>query len=504
MDVDYDEVDETFNNGAGLGNGADQSNEAVDFRNALCDALEDDTTVKKYDSEESDQDFKSRRRVDLKRLDDAKYPLHTACIKGDLVTVSNLIEKEHYDVNSRDCSNYTPLKVAVNNYSNSTELVKLLLGYGADIHVEGCENLLTVAIEHGHFETAKILVQSGFGVNKPDKEGYTPLQVACHESYLEMIYYLVEMGADLNVKDKNGATLLMNAAQFADPEVIEYLLNRLNINDRDNNGNNAVHYAMCSFTGDKLALAKLDLLVRSGAHVNICNKLNMTPIFNAVANGHKRAFKRLLELGADIRIRLKHTNNNILHYMCGRGFHGLYARSIIRKIISLGININDRDNSSGRTALHMAVINKTDSMMLKYLISLGADIEARDNLGMTPILLCGLDRSRESCNIEHTLAAEGANIHVVDNQKNTILHYAASNSNVEWMDHYDNINVNAKNAQGRTALHEAVIHDFSFLERLLQCGADTTITDNAGKTAIDYAVAAGDDRMILRLTKYWN
>ncbi len=54
-------------------------------------------------------------------------------------------------------------------------------------------------------------------------------------------------------------------------------------------------------------------------------------------------------------------------------------------------------------------------------------------------------------------------------------------------------NINAKDANGRTCLHQYIIHErprmdlsSSFISVLLECGVDPKITDSYGKTALDY------------------
>lgn len=58
-------------------------------------------------------------------------------------------------------------------------------------------------------------------------------------------------------------------------------------------------------------------------------------------------------------------------------------------------------------------------------------------------------------------------------------------------------NINSQNELGNTLLHKATNRgDIQAVARLLQMGADVSIKNNAGKTAIDWAVEDGEDEIL--------
>ena len=93
--------------------------------------------------------------------------------------------------------------------NGQTELVKLLLGEGADIAEKGGTTQCTplhIASGYGHEETATLLVERGANVNGKDSYGETPLHDAAYTGHHGMVRVLLERGADASAKDAFGRT----------------------------------------------------------------------------------------------------------------------------------------------------------------------------------------------------------------------------------------------------------------------------------------------------------
>lgn len=114
--------------------------------------------------------------------------------------------------------------------------------------------------------------------------------------------------------------------------------------------------------------------------------------------------------------------------------------------------------SGGRTPLHMAAASG-NAYVVHWLILHGADLDARNNAGGTP--LHTLAYSDQAPDAARVLVENGADIH-------------------------------AKDCDGWTPLHKAAFWWRAAAVRLLvELGADLRATDNDGKTALDLSLEEG-------------
>ncbi|MGA2629450.1 MAG: ankyrin repeat domain-containing protein [Terriglobia bacterium] len=132
---------------------------------------------------------------------------------------------------------------------------------------------------------------------------------------------------------------------------------------------------------------------------------------------------------------------------------------------------------------------------VEELLREGADVNARDYLGRTPIWY---SRGREVAPI---LLAAGADIDIKDNEGLTPLMLAASMREiamVKWL-MAAGANLNERSSDGRTALHYAARERLyrqdppgtETVKLLLEAGASPNIKDNAGNSALILAAVEG-------------
>mgnify|MGYP002827039394 CR=1 FL=1 len=123
--------------------------------------------------------------------------------------------------------------------------------------------------------------------------------------------------------------------------------------------------------------------------------------------------------------------------------------------------------------------------VVKHHLAAGADVNTKDDSGLTPLHYAG---GKE---IAEILIAEGADVNAGDQM--TPLHYAASEGHKEVAELLisKGANVDAQSFVGMTPLREAANqgHD-SIVELLVTKGADVNLKDSDGRTPLDNTLKA--------------
>lgn len=206
-------------------------------------------------------------------------PLMIAAGSGSDETIIALLAGS--DVNARDHESNTPLHFAVAHYSNSREVMKILLDHGADPNIQNAEGATPL----------HLVAQSRFGVSTPPD----PAQL------------LLDHGADPAIRCTKctfhrGATALFLVACSGNGERAKILLDGgAEVDAVTDRGDTPL---MCAARSGAFMLVEIvSLLVSHGADPNRRGEKGRTALHYAAEKGHSSRVKTLLARGADPRIR---------------------------------------------------------------------------------------------------------------------------------------------------------------------------------------------------------
>jgi len=375
------------------------------------------------------------------------YPLHEAARNGDVRMIEQLID-DGMDINCTDGQGWTPLHYAAGWEEDNVEVVKLLLT--KDAHLDAVtrddseETPLGRSIAAGHRRCAVALLNWGANPNKENGFEERPLYWAIANEDKKLVELLIEHGVDVNLGVERGRPPLHVAVMRSDKELVETLLEaKANVNARDADGFVPLHLAkdprlfellikngadvnVQHKHGTLLQSAvvaddknRVKMLIDNGADVNLSNTVGQSPLHLAAMWDRASMVRILLANGAKPNVQEDEQGWTPLH---SAAFAGSLAPAQV--LVRRGANVNARDNSN-RTPLHVVlemgsagvmgyslakgfvnkgpepdndisfseVIDSTvkaatkPSKMAKFLIISGADVNARDNQGHTPLSL---------------------------------------------------------------------------------------------------------------------
>nr|WP_223158783.1 ankyrin repeat domain-containing protein [Wolbachia endosymbiont of Pentalonia nigronervosa] len=437
-------------------------------------------------------------------------PLHYAAWQGELDTVKFLVS-QGANVNAKDNKGNTPLDLA------TTIPVKIFLR-------QPQLNLINAA-RQGNLDMVTEYVSKGVSLNAKDDNNRTPLHWAALNDHLNVVKYLISRGANLHIIDKNGYTPLHRAAGGGALDVVKYFIEEEHLDINLNSSDDSYHWTplhIAAYT-NKLDIVKylidkgadinavdtdsshkkpihvaaqgghkdiIEFLLSKGVSVNSISIGNgWTPLHYATWKGHLDTVKFLVERGADINAIDTDSNHRKPIHIAAQGG----SKDIIEFFLNEGMSVNDIAIGNGWTPLHYTAW-KGHVNTAKFLVERGANINAKDNISNTPIILGAWHGQLDI--VTYFISDENVNVNTRDGKGNdgrTILHYAAQNDKLEVVKFLveKGADINAiATGNGWTPLHYASWNGhMDVVKYLVEKGSNVNAQTNNGDTALDLALS---------------
>ena len=248
---------------------------------------------------------------------------------------------------------------------------------------------LYTAIRNNDLVRLKALVRGATDANTKDGHGETPLMYAAFTGSLDAMKFLIEKGADVNSQNEFGSTALIWSA--TDPAKVRLLVEKgANVNLASKKGRTALLVAAMS---DRSA-AVVRLLLDKGADLKAVDYLKTTPLRAATLGNDTETIRLLIDAGVDVNAA---DLPGITPLMMAAGWNGnlravemLLAKdanvnAVSRPVMGLPAK-NGASEFGSLTALTMsAAFGPPD--LISTLLAAGADVNAKDVRGMTPLML---------------------------------------------------------------------------------------------------------------------
>lgn len=310
------------------------------------------------------------------------------------------------------------------------ELTKALLSEGHNVNAcfEPLGSPLYIAATHGFLSIAEVLISKGADVNYYaqseerwvlfstlqqvyNNDGHSH-QCVCgtepaHAELLAIAKLLLESGAHPDAAIPPGISPLYLSIAKGDVQVVKLLPeHKADIRGLEGSGFTPLH--LCLQVGGSTEL--VEELLKAGADVNISNDNGITPLFRAVNDGSEEIFRLLLPANPDFTTT--DPDRNTLIHAAVRGKNDNILSTLLEKVqvhqkldsdqSQVGVHTT---NKAGETPLHVAA-ERGCVPLAKTLLMHGANIEARDNASVIPLVEAML---RERDEMVEFLISQGAN-----------------------------------------------------------------------------------------------
>lgn len=315
---------------------------------------------------------------------------------------------------------------------------------------------------------------------------------------LHVVKYLIGEKADPDVKDEYQATALMYAAAKGYEKIMACLIKaRANLNLRDSQGNTAVMRAVMHWKEKSVQIltdvtANLRRQYPKDQHSKKEKPVSLA-LFNIDMTNQKSKIAQLVNNAkADLEIE-NFKGRRALHLaVIGQRVQHVTLSdiSILKLLIEKGADIEAKDES-GCTPLALAV-SSGNVEAVELLIEKGANKEAKDRAGRTPLMLAATDQRIEAMML---LIGNGADIEAIDQLGRTPLMLASTDLRIKAMMLLikKGTNKEAKDKEGRTALALAASNgEVGAMKNLIDSGADIEAKDDSGRTPFSLATSNGE------------
>ncbi|MEW6357124.1 MAG: ankyrin repeat domain-containing protein [Planctomycetota bacterium] len=253
-----------------------------------------------------------------------------------------------------------PFRSTFRDLYNVHDLEKLFLNAASRLDIPQMERLLAAGVD--------VNVQGDHGWYV----GWNALHCAVWNTYAntKALEFLIARGANVNAKNVSGFTPLFYCETVFSASVL--LKNGVHVDARANKANGMIT-ALFWMQNPDVA----QLLISSGANVNMVSMWGDTPLCYATQRSDLRLVKVLIANGADV-------NANGGAPLREAALDG--DVQFVAFLISKGANLEAR-NADGKTAMHYAALESISSRaaVVALFLSKGAQVNPVDETGKTPL-----------------------------------------------------------------------------------------------------------------------
>ncbi|XP_059139280.1 serine/threonine-protein phosphatase 6 regulatory ankyrin repeat subunit A-like [Physella acuta] len=484
--------------------------------------------------------FLIEKKVNIDQADDSQSTaLHYACRSNNLEIVKLLVNAgakfEGYNNES-----YTLFSDACK--VSNIDMMKLLIYAGSNINcvdkyqrtplinsIKDHSIILKNSIIERNFATTQFLLEHGADISMVDIDGMTALMWAAKTNNEQVFDLLLDLKPEVNCVDLKQMTALAYAVMNSNVQMVAKLIQagadvNITFSHRVKCYNicmcgteeNVICESLCTPTIVAVLSSDSELLHLLIQHGAILDMGKYFELMIALEHRNVEMSIALLKYGADANMRdtkktptltiaIKQAIGGYIFHtplVSSKSHYGIQnwrdkIKLVAESFLNNGANVSTTDNE-GNTCLHAAA-ELGDVDVLELFVAHKADVNVQNAKGETPFMMA----CRHCGNVEAVryLLTVGADVMLVDENKNTTLHHTMLKGD-ELLCRYEkvilellpitikhlienNANIHASNGQSNTNLHLAAKFDLdASISALIKHGVNVNYQNNEGNTPL--------------------
>ena len=384
------------------------------------------------------------------------------------------------------CESSSELSKHVSTYHSLTGAVFPTSSQLQEKHWKKWSPKLSQAVQAGSLSDIESILKMGIDPNMSLREkqiSRTALEMAIKGNQKLVVEKLLEYGANPNETNQAGDRILTVAIQMGDIDIVRLLL-EFGAEDWPNTADPALHTAIR--LGQKGAVRVL-LSGERRTKINAKNKTGITALHEAITQLNKDIVMLLLDMGAKPEEATPFGATSLVTAFQCRNDPSYWADQI--EIMQLLLDHGACTPQEGDVGASM-LADATEAgwhQVVVLLLGHGADPNVMDASGRTPLCVAA---KKERVEILQTLVENGRiQVDKPDDAGNTPLYAGSMSAEITRMLLAKGADVNARNSDGNTPLHQACCNGNGDVVRLLKgSGANLDCLNSAGKSVLDMAL----------------
>ena len=415
----------------------------------LCAALDDSGSIEYFLFKGADSEIKNKN---------GDTPLHVA-IENDAYSAAKILAAVGSNLFARNGKGVSALDLAIEKDPRYYDV--FINEDAAKLRYDNGRTIVHYFVQTKNLRGVTACIKAGLPISVKDDDGKAPLDLAFEDidntESVEIAATLIQGNAD---------PIETDFSYFQDAVAAR------NLNLRLDDGQTPLHIS--SILGHKAIAA---YLLENNAITSVQDSSGATPLHEAVRYGNLEIARMLLDAGANINAKDNLGKTPIMLIIPQNKINETY-----QLLIRYRADLNQAD-TYGDTVLHTATMLRAGSSVIKTLTSNGADINARNKEGVTPLTIA---IQSEDINTIKYLTANGANIHTQDTHGKSPLSMAFEMSNDVFEATLNESNCNTQDSDGNTPLHIALINDapMTKIQHIIGLTQDVNIRNKNGDSPL--------------------